>query len=227
MTNTEARIKIKNKNFEVLVDLDKSLEFKKGKNVLPQEFLAINFVFSDAKKGLKVSEKDLMDAFETSDIYAVASKIVKNGEVQLPAEYKKKEQENKRKQVVDFLVKNAIDTMTKRPHTPTRIEDALDKIGVNIDNRPIEEQISKILEELKKVLPIKIESKKIRITVPALHTGKVYGMLQIYKGKEEWLPNGDLSCVVSIPVGLQMEFYDKLNSITHGSALAEEVKEGE
>lgn len=225
MANTEARIKIKNKNFEILVDLDKAIDFKKGKNVLPQEYLAINIVFSDQKKGLKASEKDLAEAFGTSDIFAVAEKILKSGELVLPQEYKKKEQEGKRKQVVDFLAKNAIDPMTKRPHTPTRIEEALDKIGANIDNRPIEEQIPRIIEELKKVLPIKIENKKIIIRVPAMYTGKAYGLLQSYKEKEEWLNNGDLSCTINLPVGLQMEFYDKLNSITHGSAIAEEVKQ--
>ena len=50
-------------------------------------------------------------------------------------------------------------------------------------------------------------------------------MLQEYKEKEEWLGNGDLSVVLNIPIGLQMEFYDKLNSVTHGSAMTEEVKE--
>lgn len=225
MTNTEARIKIKNKNFEILVDLNKALELKKGKNVLPQEFLAINMIFSDVKKGLKVSEKDLIEAFGTSDIFAVAERIVKNGEILLPIEYKKKEQENKRKQVIEFLVKNAIDPLTKRPHTPTRIEEALEKTGVNIDNRPVEEQIPRVLEELKKVLPIKIENKKLKITIPSVYTGKVYGLLQNYKEKEEWLSNGDLVCIINLPVGLQMDFYDKLNSTTHGSAIAEELKE--
>jgi len=225
MTNTEARIKIKNKNFEVLVDLDKAIDFRKGKNVLPQEYLAINVVFSDAKKGLKVSEKDLTDAFGTSDIFAVAERIVKNGEVLLPVEYKKKEQESRRKQVVEFLAKNAIDPLTKRPHTPVRIEEALDRAGVNIDNRPVEEQIPKVVEELKKVMSIKIENKKLKIRIPAMYTGKAYSLLQNYKEREEWLDNGDLSCIINLPVGLQMEFYDKLNAVTHGSAIAEEVKE--
>ena len=58
-----------------------------------------------------------------------------------------------------------------------------------------------------------------------MHTGKVYGIINEFKDKEEWLGNGDLKVTVNLPVGLQSEFYDKLNSITHGSALTEEVKE--
>ena len=57
-----------------------------------------------------------------------------------------------------------------------------------------------------------------------MHTGRAYGIINEYKEKEEWLGNGDLKVIVNIPVGLQSEFYDKLNSITHGAALTEELK---
>jgi ribosome maturation protein SDO1 len=224
MTNVEARIKIKGKNFEIRVDLDKALEFKKGKNVLPQEFLDAPIIFSDIKKGLRISPNDLTDAFGTSEPFAIAQKIVKDGELQLPVEYKHKEQETKRKQVVDWISKNAVDPASGRPHTLTRIEDALDKAGVNITNQPVDEQIIKIIELLRPIIPIRIENKKLRIKVPSIYTGKVYGIVSSYKEKEEWLPNGDLSCVINLPVGLQMEFYDKLNAITHGSVIVEEMK---
>jgi ribosome maturation protein SDO1 len=225
MTNTEARIKINNKHFEILVDLDKALAFKKGEKVVPSEFLVVNEVFSDTKKGLRVAEKDLSDAFGTTDVYAIAERIVKNGEVLLPAEYKKQEQETRRKQIIEFLVKNSMDTATKRPFTPQTIEEALDKSGANIDKKSVEEQIPRILESLKKIIPIKVESKKIKLTIPAVYTGRIYGLIQSYKEKEEWLSNGDLSCIINLPVGLQMDFYDKLNAITHGSAIAEDLKE--
>ena len=90
---------------------------------------------------------------------------------------------------------------------------------------PIEQQIGRILEKLKHIIPIKIETKKLRVTVPAVHTGKAYGILKEYKEKEEWLANGDLMCIINLPAGLQIDFYDKLNSITHGSSIVEEIKE--
>ena len=47
-----------------------------------------------------------------------------------------------------------------------------------------------------------------------------------YKEKENWLSNGDLEVIVSIFAGNQLfSFYDKLNSVTHGSAITEEIKE--
>ena len=93
------------------------------------------------------------------------------------------------------------------------------------ENKNIENQITRIVDSLKQVIPIKIETKKLKVIVPAMHTGKAYGLLTEYKEKEEWLSNGDLQITLNIPVGIQMEFYDKLNSITHGSAITEEIKE--
>jgi len=225
MVNTEARIKIKGKNFEIRVDLDKALNFKKGRSVLPQEFLEVPFIFSDIRKGLKVPHNDLKDAFGSDDVFQVAGKIVKDGEVQLPVEYKTQLQEGKRKQIIDWFSKNAVDPVSGRPHPATRIDDSLSKAGVNIDNRNIEEQIPSVLEKLRKVLPIKIETKKLRLRIPSIYTGRVYGIVNQYKQSEEWPGNGDLSCIINLPAGLQMEFYDKLNAVAHGSIIVEEMKE--
>jgi len=223
MTNVLARLKTKGKNFEVLVDLDKALEFKKNGGDISQVLLS-DEVVSDVKKGLRVPDEDLEECFGTLDLNTIAEKIIKQGEVQLPAEYKNKERGEKVKQVIDFLTKNAVDPQTDKPHTSSRIEQSLQQAGINVENKPIDQQIKKIVEKLQEILPIKIETKKLSIKIPAQHTGKAYGLINEYKEKEEWLDNGDLSILVKIPSGLQMEFYDKLNSITHGSAIVEEKK---
>ena len=57
-----------------------------------------------------------------------------------------------------------------------------------------------------------------------MHTGKAYGVISQYKETENWKDTGDLEVVVSVPAGILMDFYDKLNSVTHGSALTEEMK---
>ena len=224
MSNVEARIKIKGKQFEILVDLDKALQMKKGVNVSIENVLAIDEIFYDVKKGLKISNADLVNFFGTEDKREAAKKIIMNGEIQLPAEYRAKLQEDKVKQVVDFLSKNAIDPSTGKPHSLTRIQDAVEKSGVKIDNKPIQEQIPKILEEVRKILPIKIETKKIKLRIPAIYTGHVYSLIKEYKEKEEWLNNGDLEVIINLPAGLQIEFYDKLNHACHGNVISEEIK---
>ena len=225
MTNTIARIKTGGKNFEIIIDnIDKAVEFKKiGGDV--SEFLAIDTIFTDSKKGDHAGEDDLKKAFGTIDFKEIAGKIIKQGEIQISQEFRDNQQDEKTKQIVNFLVKNAVDPRTNNPYTEDRIKTALKEASINIKNKPIESQISEIIRKLISVIPIKIETKKVIITIPAQYTGQAYGVLQTYKESEEWLGNGNLKVLVNIPAGLQMDFYDKLNAITHGAVLSEEVKE--
>lgn len=223
-TNTLARIKAKGKNFEIMVDLDYALKLKKGENVNMQNVLSVDGIFSDSKKGLRVSDKDLLEGFGTKDIYSIAEKIIKSGEIQLPQDYREGKREERIKQVIDFLARNAVNPTTGKPHTPERIKQAIEQAGVNIDNKPVEEQISKVVDKIKTIIPIKFETKKLKIKIPANYSGNVYGILKDYKEKEEWLSDGSLEVIVNLPVGMQMSFYDKLNSITHGSNIVEEIK---
>ncbi|MDP3992416.1 MAG: ribosome assembly factor SBDS [Nanoarchaeota archaeon] len=224
MTQTTARIKQAGKHFEIIVDLEKALKFKRGQSS-GTDFLEADTIFSDSKRGLRASEKDVKEAFGTADIIAVAGKIVKSGEVLLTQDHRDEERENKIKQVVNFLVVNSSDPKTGNPHTPDRIKNALDQAQVNIKNIPIESQIREIVEKISHILPIRLRTRRVRILIPAIHTGKAYGIFSQYKENENWLSNGDLEVIVNIPSGLLMDFYDKLNSVTHGSAVTEEIKE--
>lgn len=226
MTQTTARIKQSGKNYEILVDLDNAMKLKKGQeNINASDFLEIDTIFTDAKKGEKASEAELENAFGTNDVYQIAEKIVKSGEVLLTQDYRSAEQEQRMKQIVEFLVRNAVDPQTGNPHTSERIKSALEDAHVNIKNVPVEQQINDIVEAVSKSIPIKISTKKVKITIPAMHTGKAYGVINQYKQDEKWLDNGDLQVLVNVPSGMVMDFYDKLNSVTHGSALTEDVKE--
>ena len=224
MNNTIARIKQTGKHFEIIVDLDEALKFKKG------EISSIQAegdkVFTDSKKGEVPSNSDLKEAFGTEDLQAIIEKIIKEGEILVTQEHRDEEKEMKIKQVVNFLATNAIDSQTGNPHTEERIKNALEQAHVNVKaNVSVENQIKEIIEKISQIIPIKIETKKIKITIPAIHTGKVYGLINQYKGDETWLDDGSLQTVVSVPAGIIIDFYDKLNSITHGSALTENVKE--
>jgi ribosome maturation protein SDO1 len=223
MANIIARIKKAGKHFEIIVDLDDALKFKKG------EITSIDAegdkIFTDSKKGEVAPQSDLEEAFGTTELSTIVEKIIKEGEVQVTQEHRDEEKEKKFKQVVDFLVSNSVDPQTGNPHTTERIKNALEQSHINIKNIPVENQIKDILEAINKIVPIKIETKKVKITVPAIHTGKVYSVISQYKETENWLNDGSLEVVVSVPSGIIIDFYDKLNTITHGSALTEEIKE--
>ncbi|MFB6246080.1 MAG: ribosome assembly factor SBDS [Candidatus Pacearchaeota archaeon] len=220
---TTARINKEGKHFEILVDADDALKFKKGED--PNIEAEGDMIFRDSRKGEKASETELEDAFGTSDTNEIAQKIVKEGELLMTQEQRDAEREKKLKRVVDFLSKNGVDPRSGNPHSPDRIKSALDEAHVNIKNGPVESQINDIIQELNKVLPIKVETRRVKVTIPAMYAGKAYGVVNQYKEQENWLNDGSLEVTVNVPAGIIMDFYDKLNSATHGSALTEEIKE--
>ncbi len=222
MTQTTARIRKGKNNFEILVDLDEALKVRKGLGDISSAVLTED-VFYNLKSGEHASKDILEIEFDTGDFYEICKKIICSGEVVLPTEYVNDQSEQKYKQVVDFLVKNAI-SPAGRPYTPDRIMTALKEAKVNVKNKPIESQITEIIEQLQRIIPMKIDTKKIRVTIPAQHTGKAYGIVSEFKESEEWMSNGDLEIVASVPAGMIMDFYDKLNGVTHGSSIAEELK---
>ncbi|MEK6825223.1 MAG: ribosome assembly factor SBDS [Nanoarchaeota archaeon] len=223
MPQVTARIKIKNIPYEILVDLDEALKVKTGKGNINSALVTPN-IFSDLKKGLHAAKADLKDAFGTEDAYQIAQKIILSGEVQKTQEYRDAERDAKVKQVLQLILRNSVD-QNGRPYTEERLKRGLEEAHVHIDNRPPEQQLTAAIEKLQTILPIRLETKHIRLTIPARFTGQVYGLLKDFKEKEEWLSNGNLECVMNIPAGMQLDFYDKLNAIAHGAIQSEEIKE--
>lgn len=222
--NVPAKLKVGSKQFEIMVDVEMAIKMRKGMPVNIQNVLAADGIFTNIKTGSKPSTADLTSAFGTTDMHQIAERIVKKGDIEVPQEFRDLEQDNKRKKIVDWIAKNAVDSRTSRPFTTDQISRAMDQAKVNLANGNAESLIPVVTAEIQKILPLKIEMKKLAVTIPAIHTGKAYGVINEYKEKEDWLSNGDLRVIINIPAGLQMEFYDKLNSVTHGSALSEEIK---
>lgn len=223
-SQTVARMKVKGNLFEVLVDLKKALEFKKTRKGNLMEIVQFDNIFRDYKKGIRAGVDELESAFGTSNVYEVAQKMIIEGEILLPSEYRTKARDEKEKQIVEWIAKSCINPQSGIPHPSPRIKSAMDEAGVKVDeNKPAEAQALHIMKLINKILPIKIESKKIAIKVPAVSAAKTYGVLKEFLIKEEWLSDGSLSCTVEVPTASMMAFYDKLNSITHGTALAKEL----
>jgi ribosome maturation protein SDO1 len=223
MTQTTARITKSGKHFEVLVDLEEALKFKKGEGNINAAVLT-DAIFHNLKSGEHAGAADLENNFGTSDPTEVAEKIIKTGEVVRTTDFMNSEQDKKYKQVVDLLVRSAV-SPEGRPYTPDRIMKALHEAHINIKNKPIEEQLGEIIDHLRKILPLKIEVKKVKLRIPVLCAAKAYGVVKEYIKKEDWQNNGDLDCIVEVPSALIMDFYDRLNNMTHGSVVSEEIKE--
>jgi len=223
MPKVVARTKVKGKHYEIEVDLDEALKVKAGKGDITLAF-AVPRIFIDMKKGNVAKDAELMDAFGTKDAYQIATKIVTSGEIQKTQEFRDSEREAKVKRVVDLILRNAVD-QNGRPYTEERIKRAIDEAHYSFDSRLPEQQLSDVVAKLQTVIPIKIETKRVKLVIPAQYTGQAYGFLKDYKESEEWLANGSLKVILNIPAGMQLDFYDRLNSITHGAVQSEELPE--
>ena len=221
MAKVTARIKVKGKQYEIHVDLDEALKVKEGTGDIVSALDSPN-IYYDLHKGTIASQSDLQDAFGTTNIHEIAKKIITKGEVQKTQEFRDEEREKKIKQIIDLLLRNAVD-QHGHPYTEERLKSAIEQAHYSFDNRPAEQQLPNLIHKLKEVIPIKIETKKIKLTIPARFTGQIYGLLKDYKENEEWLSNGDLQAILNIPSGMLIDFYEKMNAITHGSVQSEEI----
>ncbi len=222
MAQTTARVTKSGKHFEILVDLEEALKVKKGEGNLSAAVLT-DAIFHNLKSGEHAGTDVLENNFGTSDVMEVAEKIIKGGEVVKTTEFMNNEQEQKYKQVVDALVRSAV-SPEGRPYTPDRVMKALHEAHINVKNKPVEEQLGEIIDHLRKVLPLSIETKKVKLRIPVLYAAKSYGIVKEYIKEEAWQNNGDLDAIVEVPTAMIMDFYDKLNNMTHGSVVSEEIK---
>jgi ribosome maturation protein SDO1 len=206
------------KRFELFVDPDAAYAFVERRKPDVKNILVAEEIYEDAKKGEKAKASDVQKVFGTSDILAILEFVLRNGEVQLTTEQRRKKVEEKRKQVVAILLREAIDPRTKAPHTQLRLEQAMEQARIHIDPfKDPREQMEEVVKELRPILPMKFEKMKIAVKVPAPFAHKCYGTLKNYGiEREQWLNSGELVVVVEIFGGLQGEFYDKLNKLTAG-----------
>jgi len=213
-----ARLKKGGEKFEVWVDPDLIEKYLQGKIEL-EEILGSEDIYKDAYKGIRVSEDELEKIFGIKELNKIIEKIIKEGEIQLTTEQRNKMLENKKKQIITYLVKNCIDPQTKMPHTPARIEEAMKKAKTHIDIlKPVEVQAKEILDKLKPIIPIKIEMTKMEISIPLEYANRAYGFIKKYiPTKEYW--GETFKAELIIPTASMTDFIDELNKLTHGEVI--------
>lgn len=222
-----AKYKTHGQNFEILVDCDSALEFRSGKQADIKDILAAPKIFSDAKKGLAASETAMRQIFNTSEPLEIAKIIIQKGELPLTTEYREKLREQKRRQIIDYIHRNAVDPKTHLPHPSQRIENAMEEVKAHIDEfQDTQRQIQDILKKMREVLPLKFEIKEIAVKIPPEYAPKSYGVLASFGKKlnEEWQNDGSLVAVLEMPAGLEEDFHRKLNDICHGNVETKVIK---
>jgi len=204
--------------FELYVDPEAAYAFKENRKPDLKNILVAEEVYADARKGEKAKPTDIQKVFGTTDIMQILEFVIRHGEVQLTTDQKRRKVEERRKQIVAILMREAIDPRTKLPHTQMRIENAMEQARIHVDPfRDPRDQVDDVVKELRSLLPMKFEKIRVAVKVPAAFAHKAYGTLKSHGiQKEEWTKAGDLVVVVEILAGMQGEFYDKLNKMTGG-----------
>jgi ribosome maturation protein SDO1 len=220
-----ARLDSSGERFEVLVDPKMVWKIRNneelGENFNILDHLAIDAVFKDSHKGTRASNESIMNVFDNNEIQKVAMEIITRGEIQLTTEQRKEMMENKRKQIVTQIARNAINPKTRTPHPPQRIELAINEAKVSIDPfKPVDAQVQDVLKKLQPILPIRFEKVVLAIRLNGEDYGKCYGDIKNFGKvtKEEWQKNGSWIGLLELPAGMQPEFYDMINSKTKGNA---------
>lgn len=222
-----ARLSTHGTEFEVLVDPDLTLDFRAGEDIDIKKVLAAEKIFKDASKGEKASEEKMEEIFGTSDPLEVAEKVIEDGEIQVTTRQRKEMRKQRRKQIISLIARRSVNPREDTPHPPKRIENALEKTKINIEPfKSAEEQLPEVIEALRPILPLSFETKKIAVKIPPEYGGKAYQVVEDFAEikEDEWLNDGSWAVKVEIPAGMQSEFYEKINNLTHGEAETKVIK---
>jgi len=215
-----AHMEIAGERFEVMVDPDLALAFRLGQKKELNNVLTVEEIFKNFRKGERHTSSSLQKAFGTMDAFVIAERIIRNGELALTTEQKRKMLEEKRKQIVAILMRECIDPRTGAPHTQLRLEQSMDAARVHIDGfRDAASQVEEVMKALRPIIPLKVERVRVAVRIPPEFAQRTYGTLKGYGiQKEEWARDGSLIVVIEMPAGMQGEFYDRINRATAGAA---------
>jgi ribosome maturation protein SDO1 len=210
-----------------MVKPDPALDYKLGKKKDISAILVSEEIYTDSGKGTKPSAEKLLKAFKTEDLTEIAKIIMEKGDLNLTTDQRRKMIDDKRKQIVEFIVKTYVDPRTHLPHPPLRVELAMKDGRVSVDpQKSVDEQVKDIVEKLRSIIALKSENMNLEIIIPAQYASLSYAVLKSVGSlkKEEWQNNGSLKAILEIPAAARPNVIDRLGSITKGSASVEVMK---
>ncbi|MBI2583871.1 MAG: ribosome assembly factor SBDS [Candidatus Aenigmarchaeota archaeon] len=218
-----ARIEKGKKHFEILVDPELAYDMRSGKSVSLQKMLAVNEIFYDAKKGDRASPDEISKIFKTNDIVKIADEIVKEGDIQLTTEFRRRKADEKKHRIASIISEKAVDPRTKAPHPIERIISAIDQARVSIDPLvPAERQVEHVINGIKAILPISVEETELTISIDAKYSGQVYGILKGYGNFSDQWSGNTLVVKIKIPASLKEKIYSQLAKLTGGNVNIQE-----
>ncbi len=213
------RLKRAGEKFEVLADPDAVLRLREGDEVDLEDAVVTLEIFRDARKGERADTESIKKAFGDIPTEEIVKYILLNGEFHPTTEQRRRMVEEKKKQIATIISKRAIHPQTGTPHPVDRIIKAIEEVRVNIDPfKPVEQQITSVVSAIRRVLPIRIETKKVEVYIPPEYVGKAYPVVKSYDVKKEsYLNDGTWFVVIEVPAGMLESVLKELSDITKGA----------
>jgi ribosome maturation protein SDO1 len=224
-----ARLESHGERFELLVDPELAGRYRHGEEGLELEDVVASLnVFENASRAERSSDEALKKVFHATEFEEIAPQIIKKGEIHLTAEQRRQMIVDKRKQVVAFIARNAVNPQTGLPHPPQRIEMAMEEARVNIDPfRHLDELVKDTVKALRPLLPIRFEELRLAVRIPADDAARAYAGIASAATieQQEWQKDGSWICVVRIPAGIQDDFYSLVNRLSKGEGEVKKLKQ--
>lgn len=215
-----ARIKRGEHNFEILVYPFLAWDFRHNiQEITIDKVIAFEEVYSDLQKSNVAPKEMLIESFGTDDIYKIAEKIIKDGDVQLTTAQRQMLIEKREKEIISYITKNAHDPKNKTPIPEQRIINAFEELKIKINlSKQKEKEIEEIVDKLKRIMPISFEKIIVIVEIPSTYAGKASSIIYKYElDDQKWLANGSLVAKIKIPAGLKQQLVSDLNTVTHGN----------
>lgn len=218
-----ARLESHGERFEILVDPDLAQKIREGEEIDVENAVAAQYVYENAAHAERASDETLTKVFKTIDFETIARTIIEKGEIHLTSEQRKQRSEERKRQVITYIARNAINPQTNLPHPPQRIELALEEIRINFDPfKSVDSLVKETVKALRPILPIKFAERKFAVKIPpdyaARGYGEIAGAAMVTMEREEWQADGSWICIVKIPAGMQEEFFSLINRVSKGDA---------
>ncbi|RLG14603.1 MAG: ribosome assembly factor SBDS [Candidatus Nanohalarchaeota archaeon] len=162
-----ASLKKNKKTFELILDFDNYLKWKDNREIPLSDLIVGDYCFSSISKAERANESDINEAFGTAEIEKIAEEILRKGQIQLTAAEMKELRAKKRKQIIEFICREAIDPQTNCPPTPARVEIALNEVHLDIDIfGSLDEQINDAIKKITPILPLIFQKDKVELQIP-------------------------------------------------------------
>ncbi len=216
-----AWLEVKGQRFEILVRPEPAFRFKEGEKVDLDDVLWTDTIYKDVRKGLKASPESVRKAFGTDDPRVVAERILREGEIQLTEDQRRKMLEAKKRKIIAYIARNAVDPKTGKPIPEARIEAAMEELRIGVDlYKPAEAQAVEIVRRLARVMPIRLAKALVQARIPPQFSGRIYRELARLGEvkKADWTHDGSLLVELEIPAGAQVEVVNTLQKLTRGQA---------